>query len=279
MLVVCVLGSGCEDLLPEGINEQFGFSALIFVSRAPPPNAGSLAAPDGYRPGGNLFMLKPAAPGGRVIRLTDLSEGDVLGIDVAPDGSSLLAAIRRDPGDRFHLYRLDLEEVERGGDCFTEEGDLGPACTRLTFGPADDTRPLYLPDGRYAFVRSDPDGPVDMSGRGRARVLVAVEPDGSGLVRLDMGPGDALGAGVLDDGWLQLVRWTGRKGQPVHLPFRADPTGAASIAPDGPGLHDVPLGPLFFPEGADRLAACVPPAGTWGAGTICRRGDGAWRLR
>ena len=182
-----MLGSGCADLLPEGINEQFGFSALIFVSRAPPPNAGSLAAPDAYRPGGNLFMLKPAAPGGRVIRLTDLSEGDVLGIDVAPDGNSLLAAIRHSPGDRFHLYRLDLEEAERGGDCFTEAGDLGPACTRLTCGPADDTRPLYLPDGRYAFGRSDPDGPVDMSGRGRARVLVAVA-----LVK-DLGDGVAVG--------------------------------------------------------------------------------------
>jgi hypothetical protein len=275
-LVLSLLGWGCEDLFPEGINEQFGFSALIFVSRAPPPNASSLALPDGPRPGGNLLMLKPAAPGGKVIRLTDFAAGDVLGIDVAPDGSSLLAAMRCDPGDRFHLYRFDLEEAERGGDCFTAEGDLGPACTRLTFGPADDTRPLHLPDGRYAFVRSDPDGLVDMSGRGRARVLVAVEPDGSGLVRLDMGPGDTLGAGIQADGWLQLVRWTEREGQPMYLPFRADPTGAASIAPDGPGLQDVPLGPLFFQDAGDRLAACVPPAGTWGAGTICRRGDGAW---
>lgn len=232
--------------------------------------------PDRVLPGGNLFMLKPAAPGGKVVRLTDLAQGDVLGIDVSPDGGSLLAAIRRGPGDRFHLYRLDLDAAERGDDCFTETGDLGPACTRLTFGPCDDTRPLYLPDGRYAFVRSDPDGPFDMRGRGRARVLVAVEPDGSGLARLDMGPGDALGAGILDDGWLQLVRWTERAGQPLHLPFRVDSAGAASIVPEGPGLQNLPLGPLLFREGAERLAACVPPGGTWGAGTVCRRGGGDW---
>jgi hypothetical protein len=276
VLVASLLVCGCEDLLPEGISDQFGFSALIFVSRAPPPNSGSMAMPDRALPGGNLFMLKPAAPGGRLIRLTDLSEGDVLGIDLAPDGRSLLAAIRHDPGDRFHLYRLDLDEVERGGDCFTEAGDVGPACIRLTFGPSDDTRPLHLPDGRYAFARSDPDGPVDMLGRGRARVLVAVEPDGSGLVRLDMGPGDALGAGILEDGWLQLVRWTERGGQPVHLPFRLDPTGAGAVAPDGPDLQDIPLGPLFFGEADGRMAGCVPPVGTWGAGTICQRGQGAW---
>jgi hypothetical protein len=268
---------GCQDLLPEGIGEQFGFSALIFVSRTPPPNAGSLAAPDSCRPGGNLLMLKPAAPGGKVIELTDLEHGDVLGSDVAPDGKSLLAAICAYPGDRFHLYRLDLEAAERGEDCFTPEGDVGPACTRLSFGPSHDSRPLHLPDGRIAFVRSDPDGPVDMRGRGRARVLSAVEPDGSSLQRLDLGPGDALGAGVLPDGWLQVVRWTEREGQPLHLPFRLDPTGAAAVQPDGSGLLDVPLGPLFFPEAGDRLAACVPPGGTWGAGTICRRGDdGDW---
>jgi len=268
---------GCQDLLPEGISEQFGFSALIFVSRTPPPNAGSLAAPDSCRPGGNLLMLKPAAPGGKVIKLTGLEQGDVLGIDVAPDGKSLLAAICTHPGDRFHIYRMDLEAAERGVDCFTPEGDVGPACTRLTFGPAHDSRPLHLPDGRIAFARSDPDGPVDMRGRGRARVLSAAEPDGSNLSRLDLGPGDSLGAGVLPDGWLQLVRWTERDGRPLHLPFRLDPTGAAAIQPDGPGLRDVPLGPLVFSDGGDRLAACVPAGGTWGAGTICRRGDdGSW---
>ena len=279
VLLMSMLAAGCDDLLPEGINEQFGFSALIFVSRTPPPNAGSLATPDGCRPGGNLLMLKPAAPGGEIIKLTDMEQGDVLGIDVAPDGKSLLAAICTYPGDRFHLYRLDLEAAGRGVDCFTPEGDVGPACTRLTFGPAHDTRPLHLPDGRFAFLRADPDGAVDMLGRGRARVLVAVEPDGSGLQRLDQGPGDALGAGVLSDGWLQLVRWTERGGQPQYLPFRLDPTGASAVEPDGSGLQDVPLGPLFFSDGAERLASCVPPAGTWGAGTICRRGDdGAWSL-
>lgn len=277
LVVMLVAGAGgCNSSMPQGIDDQFGFSALVFTSRPLPDHAGSLLLRDSFQPGGELLLLEPAAPAGRVAKLIGLQQGDVLGVDIGPDGESAVAAVRTGPGDRYHLVRVDLARAGSGDACLQHDGDLGPACARLTFGPANDTRPFHLPDGRVAFVRADPDGPTDVLNRGRARVLVAVEPDGSGLERLDTGPGDALGAGMLRSGWLQLVRSTFHGGRPALRSFRVDPSGGRGAVPEGGALQNVPVGPI---SGANDqvFAACVAAAGTWLAGTVCRREEeGGW---
>jgi len=176
LVLVVASGAACREGVPAGLDEDLGFSDLLFISRTPPRHAGSLVAGDGFRPGGNLVMLSPAAPSGKLANLSGLSAGDVAGVDISPDGKSALAAIRTDLHDRFHIYRLDIAAVDRGEKCFTDNGDIGSACTRLTFGPADDTRPFHLADGRIAFLREDPGGQVDFEGRGRSRTLYAISP-------------------------------------------------------------------------------------------------------
>jgi len=276
IVLMAVSAAACQQGVPAGLNEDLGFSDLVFVNRTPPRHAGSLVAGDGFRPGGNLVMLSPAAPGGKLTNLSGLAAGDVAGVDVSPDGKSALAAIRTDPHDRFHIYRLDFAAAKRGDQCFTDKGDVGPACTRLTFGPADDTGPFHLADGRIAFLREDPRGQVDFEGRGRSRTLYAVAPDTADLVRLDYGPGHDLGAGSLSDGRIRLVRWTRRESQAVFVPLVADPSGSAGIVPDGGELSAVPLTPRQDAQ-ARQFAACTPPFGTWGAGTLCQRDDaGEW---
>ncbi|MBW1807409.1 MAG: hypothetical protein JRJ87_04385 [Deltaproteobacteria bacterium] len=276
-LVFSLCLAGCQDTFPHGLNEDLGFSSLVFVKRSPPKNAGSLVAQIDFRPGGNIVMLNPATPRGEVIELTDLEAGDVNGIDISPDGLSILSSIRTDLHDRFHIYRIEIESIVRGNPCFLPQGDVGPACTRLTFGPANDIEPFHLPDGRIAFLREDPAGQVDFQGRGRSRILYAVLPDGSGLERLDMGPGHVFGAAALKNGRLQLVRWTQREGSPVFQPLSIDPVGVLNFLLDGPrGQAVVPINPVQDNHGR-LFAACVPFTGTWGSGTICQRDDlGGW---
>jgi hypothetical protein len=266
--------AACSADPPAGLEGRYGFDALLFIERSPAAHAGSLVAPDRAPSGARLLWLEPAALGGRLRVAIDVPQGSLLGLDVAADGRRAVVGLRTDAGDRHHLVEVSLDALRDGAPCLTAAGDLGAACRQLTFGPADDTRPVYLPDGRIAFARADPDGPIDFRGRGRARVWWAVAADGSGLVRLDHGPGTALGLRALGDGWLHAVRWTLRNGAVVFLPLRLDPTGARSPAFDGPPApaDRLPLAPQRDAQGR-VFAACTPALGTWAAGTVCQRSD------
>ena len=236
VVIVVVVGSmplGCSESLTPGLGTQTGFTAVVFVTRAAPSNSGSLVAGDEFRPGGNIWLLSPASPGGALTNLTKMSAGDVQGIDLSPDAKKLIAALKTDRADSFHLVEIDLEKVAASQPCFSSLGDIGPACRQLTFGPENDIQPFYMQDGRLAFLRTDPDGPVDPLGRDRARILMAVDADASTLERIDYGMGHALGASGLRSGWVHVVRWALIQGQPVFLPILIDPTGARTESVDG----------------------------------------------
>ncbi len=269
--------AACGDDLPPGLGTDLGFSAIVFAQRAAPAHAGDLTGVVRFFPGGNVVLLDPAAPAGRKISLTGLAAGDVQGLAVAPDGASAIAAVRTSPDDRFHLVEVRLERD--AGPCFLESGDLGPACRQLSFGPADDVEPFFLPDGRVAFTRLDPDGPMDVRGRGLSRRLWAVELDGTGAALLDVEPGHVLGASQLPDGRVYAIRWMETGAGMEYRPVSLDPMGVSGVVPDGPAAPEdsVPLGPIQFEDGR-RVAACVPAFLAFGAGTACQRtSEGEWR--
>jgi len=267
----------CGDKLPPGLDTDLGFSAVVFAQRAAPAHAGDLTGPVRFEPGGNLALLDPAAPGGRRISLTRMTAGDVRGFDVAPDGRKAIAAVRASADDRYHLIEVALDPD--AGPCFRPDGDLGPACRQLSFGPADDIEPFYLPDGRIAFIRLDPDGPMDARGRGMSRQLRAVEPDGTRDALLDVEAGHVLGASLLSDGRLFAVRWRETESGMEFWPVRLDPMGASGVEPDGPAASEdsVPSAPIEGDAGR-RVATCASAFLTFGAGTACQRtSEGVWR--
>ncbi len=274
VVAVGIMPLGCNEGLTPGLGAQTGFSVVVFVTRAAPSNSGSLVARDEFRPGGNVWLLSPASPGGALTNLTKMSAGDVQGIDLSPDGKNLIAALRTDQGDSFHLVEIDLEKATTSQSCFSSSGDIGPACQQLTFGPANDTQPFYLQDGRTAFLRTDPDGPVDFLGRDRARILMAVDADGSAIERIDYGTGHALGASGLRSGWVRVVRFALIQGQTVFLPMLVDPTGAQTERVAGPPANEdgIPLAVNEDQQGR-QFAVCVPSNSTWGAGTLCQGQD------
>ncbi len=277
-ILMGLAGLGCENYDTPVLDPRFGFSAIVFASRSLPSNAGNLTDIDRYVPGGNVFLLEPAAPGGNLIDLTGMENGDVLGLDVSPDGKFLVASIKTGRNDRFHLYLIEIETGRKSKPCFKNPDDIGMSCTRITFGPSDDTRPFYLRNGNIGFVRSDPDGPVDLQSRGRARILYAVNPDGGGLRRLDMGSGHSLGAAELSENTLRLVRVTDRDGSLSYVPFEIEVNSDKPARPDARELfvQSVPMNPVEDAFGR-WYAACVPVALTWGAGTLCEYRDGSWQ--
>lgn len=92
-----------------------------------------------YRPGENLYVLRPVRPDGKVTPLTRFTEGFVADPEVSFDGRSVVFAHRSAKTPWWHLFQIDVD---------------GRNLKQLTDGPFHDVGPTWLPDGRIAFSSS-----------------------------------------------------------------------------------------------------------------------------
>jgi hypothetical protein len=143
------------------------------------------------RPGRNLYTLVPAAPDGRLTRITHLTEGEVFDPQPSYDGRTILFSMRRDGEDWFHLYEI-------GAD--------GTGLTQLTDGPFNDVSGVYLPDGRIVFV-SDRAGYLEEYHEERTETLWIMQADGTGIQQLTFNPGTVFDPTVLPDGRILFSLW------------------------------------------------------------------------
>jgi HEAT repeat protein len=92
-----------------------------------------------YRPGNNLYLLRPPRPDGRVTPLTRFTEGYVANPEVSWDGTKVLFTHRDQANPWWHIYRIGVD---------------GTGLKQLTEGPYHDVTPAWLPDGRIVFASS-----------------------------------------------------------------------------------------------------------------------------
>ena len=92
-----------------------------------------------YRPGRNIYVLRPPRPDGEVTALTSFKDGFVAEIEVSWDGDRVIFCRRGERDPWWHLWEI-------GAD--------GSALRQLTRGPFHDVGPAYLPDGRIVFASS-----------------------------------------------------------------------------------------------------------------------------
>lgn len=92
-----------------------------------------------YRPGRNLYVLRPARPDGEVFPLTTFEGGYVGDLELSWDASHAIFTHRGEDDPWWHLYRINLD---------------GTGLEQLTDGPYHDVGPVYLPDGRIVFATS-----------------------------------------------------------------------------------------------------------------------------
>jgi hypothetical protein len=127
-----------------------GVESLVFAKRAVRTADGSddVGAGDQtidyrrYVPGGGVFLLSPATPGGTLTELTESFEGvDVNGLDLSFDGEAVVFAMRHADDDYYHLWYARLD---------------GTVLRQLTFGDYDDVKPIFIPGDRIAFLTAQP---------------------------------------------------------------------------------------------------------------------------
>jgi len=143
-----------------------------------------------YRPGDNLYVLRPVRPDGHVTPLTRFSEGYVASPELSWDASHVLFSRRgtRDPW--WHVWRVNVD---------------GTGLKQLTFGPYHDVQPAYLPDGRIVFSTSR-NGIRDEYHGYPCTALWVMNPNGTGMHPIATTIGRDNEPAVLHDGRIVFSR-------------------------------------------------------------------------
>ncbi len=181
----------------------FGFRDSYFFPKTPR-----------YHSGENIYSLTPPRPDGVLKNLTQLTGGEVQGLEVSFDGTKLLFAMRRDSArDGFHLFEMNTD---------------GTGLRQITDGNCNDVDPCYLPDGRIAFD-SDRCGWQEYYHQERSRVLYVMNADGTGITQITFNPNEDYEPVALRDGRLMYSSYRFYAQDGSEAPLRGEWMGLARI--------------------------------------------------
>ncbi len=162
--------------------------------------------------GGACLKTLNLARGGEVKTLLELPEGIVRDPDVRFDGARILASVRRNRDDDYHVCELKAD---------------GTGLRQLTFGSGiSDIDPIWLPDGRIMFV-STREPKYCMCNRHIMGNLFVMNADGSNLQQVGHSTLHEGHPTVTPDGRVLYDRW-----EYVDRNF-GDAQGVWSVNPDG----------------------------------------------
>ncbi|MHB8956329.1 MAG: HEAT repeat domain-containing protein [Pirellulaceae bacterium] len=143
-----------------------------------------------YRPGDNLFVLRPPQPAGEVVPLTRFQDGYVAEPEVSWDATHVLFTRRGQDDPWWHVYRINID---------------GSALTQLTHGPYHHVGPAYLPDGKIVLATSR-GGIRDEYHAYPCTALWVMNADGSDLHPISTNIGRDNEPAILQDGRIVFSR-------------------------------------------------------------------------
>jgi len=140
-----------------------------------------------------LLVLDGLHPGGQVRKLTDkLGPGWYWRPDVSFDGRRVLFCFRPAKERTFHLYEANLD---------------GSGLRQITFGNYDDQDPIYLPDGRIAFMSNRGNSYARCTVGHPSTVLTRCDADGRNIYILSGGGEPEYTPALMSDGRILYTRW------------------------------------------------------------------------
>ncbi|MFH1920769.1 MAG: HEAT repeat domain-containing protein [Planctomycetota bacterium] len=143
-----------------------------------------------YRPGRNLYVLRPPRPDGAVSPLTTFSDGYVADPEISWDGREVIFSRRGQDDPWWHVWRIAVD---------------GTRLEQVTTGPYHDVGPAYLPDGRIVFS-STRSGIRDEYHGYQCNALYVMNRDGAGIERIATNAGRDNEPAVLHDGRIAFCR-------------------------------------------------------------------------
>ena len=146
-----------------------------------------------YRPGRNLYVLRPPRPDGKVTPLTRFADGYVGECELSWEADHVIFTRRGQADPWWHIYRINVDPGAPGG------------LKQLTSGPYHDVSPAYLPDGRIVFSSSR-SGIRDEYHGYPCTVLCVMNGDGTGIHPIATNIGRDNEPAVLADGRIVFSR-------------------------------------------------------------------------
>jgi len=188
-----------------------GFDKLLFVKRAPVV-FNTYQDSKANQIGGNLCLLSPVSPEGKVTQLVpELGEGIVTRFSLSFDAKNIAFGFKK-KGGNFRIHEIEINP---------KTGLMKPGSLRqLTFASEEETQakkmnggsgyddmdPCYLPNGNIMFVSTRSERRV-FCNPSIVTTLFLMDGDGKGIRCLSGGPLSELEPYVLDDGRIIFTRW------------------------------------------------------------------------
>jgi hypothetical protein len=230
------------------------FDKLLFLKRPSGGYGHTYADQQSGGAGGNLCVLSPVTPDGKVSTLVPELDGGLFDrFDISFDGKKVAFGYKKEDGP-FRIYEIDIDP---------EAGKMVPGSLRqLTFGcdgeaealqynaaqgrgvdrGYNDMDPCYLPDGRIVFASTRSQRNVFCAGS-TVTTLYIMDADGGNMRCLSAGPINELSPSVLDDGRVLYTRW-----EYVDKGL-GNGAGLWTLRPDGSGSDHVYKNNTVWPAG------------------------------
>ncbi|MHC4200620.1 MAG: hypothetical protein ACYSU0_11565, partial [Planctomycetota bacterium] len=193
------------------------FDKLMFVKRRDRGSSvytGHLQHGDA---GGNLCVLSPVSPEGKVTELVpELSPGVFGRFDLSFDATKVVFSYCRE-GKQFRIYEIDIDpatgqragadslrQLTSGGNEETEtmQRYKGVFCG----GGFDDIDPCYLPSGKIMFASTRSKRSV-LCFPATVTTLHVMDADGKNVLCISRGQVNEINPCVMDDGRVMYMRW------------------------------------------------------------------------
>jgi len=193
--------------------------------------------------GGNLCVLSPVSPDGKVTELVPELSGGVFGrFDLSFDATKVVFCYCKD-GGQYRIYEIDIDPstgLRAGGKSLrqiTFRADDEVEAFRRYQGSFcgsgyDDIDPCYLPDGRIMFASTRAQRAV-LCAPQTATTLHVMDADGKNIRCISSGQVNELSPCLLDDGRVIYTRW-----EYIDKGF-GNVQSLWSVRPDGSGSDHV----------------------------------------
>jgi hypothetical protein len=162
--------------------------------------------------GGNLCILSPVAPDGKVTEIAPQLTGGRFGrFDLSFDAKRIVFTYKKDTKSSFRIYEIGVDgkglrqlSFDAPGE---PKGDTLYGCKSGRLGTGyDDIDPCYLPSGKIMFASTRTQRVVFCLGTS-VTTLHVMDADGKNLHSISEGPITEIDPCVMDDGRVVYMRW------------------------------------------------------------------------
>ena len=178
-----------------------------------------------FRPGGGIFIFTPDGDGGKLEKIFDAQQGEVMDCTLSYDATEIVFSYKKrnigglnhlvtETDGRYQVYRMSLQ-------------DRKPVL--LTDHYSNNFNPCWLPDGRIAFL-SDRKLSYAYCWTSSSPLLHRMDRDGSNVFKMSHGYLNDFTPSVLNDGRVIYSRWeyVDRPACPIQSLWTLNPDGTLS---------------------------------------------------